>query len=211
MTSSTPPIPLEETMNGLSSDFEAMDLTEQQTMVYSLDCIFSLFSSEDFRMDEIAQITSDIGAKVFDETLVRAFIKDASIKGVQGFLKSYHELEFSFSLKDLAHELICNDEFSNLNLQNPYSLEPDLSNGFWDKRIHLFETFPCRDSLYAHLKELHIIPAKDGGNASFFSVGASNFFRRICQLKSFAYGGHTTEIWVEKTIPSYRFFTFCFV
>jgi hypothetical protein len=176
-----------------------LNLAEQTALVCAFDAVFVQVYQKDYTPAAIIQVISEIGVKVLDEALVRAFIDKASVEGVRGFLKSVSNLCFDFSLEDLSRKLICNNEFS----------DPNIPADFWTKRIHLFKAFPCRESLYDHLKKLQIIPVSKGGDSILFSDGANTFLMKIRNCVTFCFVCSCDTVFVDK-ITFHRITAFWF-
>ena len=122
----------------------------QHWHIKTLDYIFNQVDSGTLQIDEIKKNISDLGFKIFDEALVQAFFNEASLEGVRGFLKSSSKLKLNFSLERFSQKVICNEAF----------FYPNLSKIFWDKRVCLYQAFPCHEILKNHLVKLDIIPAQ---------------------------------------------------
>jgi hypothetical protein len=122
-------------------------LDNKRWQIETLDYIFRQIESDTLKPDEITNAMSYLTSKTFGETLVQAFIENASIEGIRGFLKSSSNLSLDFSLENLVREFICNDGFF-------YNSIPKV---FWDKCVCLYKAFPCPEALRNHLVKLEII------------------------------------------------------
>ena len=150
-------------------------LNDEYWQSRTLKHLFHQIGSHKLKPDEIENITSYLTNMPFGESLIRAFIYESSIDGFRTFLEFSSKLSLKFSLEDISRDLVCHDLF--------FRGSP-LENHFWEKRVCLYEAFPCPEALQKHLVKLGVLKGEqDSTQDSFYprcvSEESRNFLAEV--------------------------------